>query len=150
MQEIIRVTKEFNFEMAHALHNYDGACKNIHGHTYRLFVSLIGTTIDEEKNSKFGMAIDFGDLKRIVNEIIVQKFDHALLLSKTSAQEIQENPSAMFDKCIVVDYQPTCENIIIDFSKRLKNAFPPNVKLYSLKLYETITSFSEWYAKDNQ
>ena len=61
----VRVTKEFTFEMAHALWNYDGACKNIHGHSYHLFISIIGEPLQDEDNPKFGMVIDFKDLKLI-------------------------------------------------------------------------------------
>ena len=66
MASIIRVTKEFSFEMAHALWNYDGPCRNVHGHSYRLFVTLYGKPLEEQDNPKNGMVIDFSDLKRIV------------------------------------------------------------------------------------
>ncbi len=69
MTSIIRVTKEFPFEMAHALWNYDGPCRNVHGHSYRLFVTLSGKPpIDVEGNPKNGMVIDFSDLKSIVKK----------------------------------------------------------------------------------
>lgn len=74
----IRVTKEFTFEMAHALWNYDGPCKNVHGHSYRLFVTLSGSPVDDASDPKNGMVIDFSDLKRIVSEEIVRIFDHAV------------------------------------------------------------------------
>jgi len=63
MSPLIRVTKEFSFEMAHVLWNYDGPCKNVHGHSYRLFVTLSGFPVDNQENPKNGMVIDFGDLK---------------------------------------------------------------------------------------
>ena len=64
----IRVTKFYDFEMAHALWNYDGLCKNIHGHSYKLFVTVIGEPINNENDNKNGMVIDFSDLKKIVKE----------------------------------------------------------------------------------
>ena len=55
----IRITKKFTFEAAHALYGYDGKCKNIHGHSYKLFVTIIGNPIKDSNNVKFGMIIDF-------------------------------------------------------------------------------------------
>ena len=67
----IRITKHFDFETAHALYGYDGKCKNIHGHSYHLHVTVIGIPIDDDQDPKNGMVMDFGDLKVIVkNEII--------------------------------------------------------------------------------
>ena len=62
----IRVTKSFTFEMAHALWNYDGPCRNIHGHSYELLVTISGHPITDENSPKLGMVMDFGDLKKIV------------------------------------------------------------------------------------
>ena len=76
----IRITKEFVFDMAHALSNYDGKCKNIHGHTYKLFVTLIGIPCEDCSSPKNGMVLDFGDLKNIVKIPIVDVFDHALVV----------------------------------------------------------------------
>ena len=72
--EDIRLTKEFSFEMAHALVGYDGACREIHGHSYRLFVTVEGAPSTAEGDPKLGMAVDFGDLKRAVNKTVVVKF----------------------------------------------------------------------------
>ena len=67
----IRLTKEFSFESAHALEGYDGKCRHIHGHSYRLYVTIIGEPISDSVNPKYGMVMDFGDLKNIVNEEII-------------------------------------------------------------------------------
>ena len=64
---MIRLTKEFSFEMAHALAGYDGPCREIHGHSYKLFVTVRGIPEQNPNSPKFGMVMDFGDLKRIVN-----------------------------------------------------------------------------------
>jgi len=76
----IRITKEFKFEMAHALPGYDGLCKNIHGHSYEMLVTVAGQPISDVNNPKYGMVMDFGDLKKIVRKIIVEVFDHSLVL----------------------------------------------------------------------
>ncbi len=80
----IRITKHFDFETAHALYGYDGKCKNIHGHSYQLFVTVIGTPIDDANHVKNGMVMDFGDLKKIVKSEIVDSFDHGIVLNANS------------------------------------------------------------------
>ena len=78
----IRVTKEFNFEIAHALWNYDGPCANIHGHSYRMFVTVIGEPISVSENPKNGMVIDFGDLKKLLNKKLLFLWIMQLYLTK--------------------------------------------------------------------
>jgi len=149
MNQRVRVTKEFDFEMAHALWEYDGLCKNVHGHSYKLFVTVIGIPIANEKDIKKGMVIDFGDLKRIVKPLIVDKFDHSVVLNKKAPSDYLHNLSPMFDRMHLLDYQPTCENMVVDFAIQIKERLPENVELFSIKLYETATSFAEWHASDN-
>jgi len=146
---VIRITKQFNFEMAHALHNYDGLCKNIHGHSYKLFVTVIGTPLKDDNALKNGMVIDFTELKKVVSETIVNIFDHSLMLSKNSFNNNIEILKKQFPKIIIVDYQPTSENMLIDFSEKIRKVLPQNNKLFSLKLSETATSDAEWYSDDN-
>lgn len=150
MASVIRVTKEFTFEMAHALWNYDGPCRNVHGHSYRLFVTLSGTPVGETGNPKNGMVIDFTDLKGIVKKEIVNLFDHSVVVSRRFDKEKMEMFTKMFGNTVLVDYQPTCENLVSDFADRISRQLPPGVKLHSLKLYETARSYAEWYASDNQ
>ena len=116
---VIRLTKEFSFEAAHALDGYDGPCREIHGHSYRLFVTVKGCPAAGEGDPKCGMVMDFGVLKRIVN-------------------------------IVTVDYQPTCENMLGDFARRISRRLPEGVELHSLRLHETATSFAEWFAEDNR
>jgi 6-pyruvoyltetrahydropterin/6-carboxytetrahydropterin synthase len=149
MASIIRVTKEFSFEMAHALWNYDGPCRNVHGHSYRLFVTLAGTPLDNEGNPKNGMVIDFSDLKKIVRKEIVDVFDHSVVVSKKFDKEKMHMFAGLFGNTVIVDYQPTCENLVSDFASKISVQLPQGIKLHSLKLYETATSYAEWYAADN-
>jgi len=150
MSLVIRVTKEFSFEMAHALRNYDGPCKNIHGHSYKLFVTLSGIPANDRDNPRIGMVIDFSDLKDIVKSQIINVFDHSVTISGEYEKEKLDLFRRMFENIIVVDYQPTCENLVADFAARIKQNLPENVKLHNLKLYETATSFAEWFASDNE
>ena len=145
----IRVTKQFNFEAAHALWNYDGKCKHIHGHTYKLFVTVFGVPIKDKDNPKKGMVIDFGILKKMINNTIIKKFDHSLIISKYAPYKDMINKNEMFEKIIRTEYQPTCENMVYHFSKLIKTKLPKEVELFSVKLYETETSFAEYYMEDN-
>lgn len=146
----IRVTKEFSFEMAHALLNYDGPCRNIHGHSYRLYVTISGVPSTIPEDPKRGMVIDFNDLKNIVKNVIIDKFDHSITVSGEYDKDKIAAFREMFGNTVVVDYQPTCENLVTDFAERIKSHLPAGLNLYSLKLYETATSYAEWYASDNE
>lgn len=146
----IRITKQFSFETGHALYGYDGKCKNVHGHSYKLSVTVIGTPIDDKNNVKYGMVIDFGDLKKIVKEQIVDVFDHATVFNKNTPHiELANELEHRGHHVILVDYQPTSENMVIDFSNKIKHLLPENIKLHSLRLQETDSSFAEWFASDN-
>jgi 6-pyruvoyltetrahydropterin/6-carboxytetrahydropterin synthase len=146
----IRITKQFSFETGHALYGYDGKCKNVHGHSYKLSVTVIGKPITDSNNVKYGMVIDFTDLKKIVREEIVDVFDHATVFNKNTphielAKELKERDHHV----ILVDYQPTSENMVIDFASKIQNRLSENIKLHSLRLQETESSFAEWFACDN-
>lgn len=146
----IRITKQFSFETGHALYGYDGKCKNIHGHSYKLSVTVIGTPIDNREHVKFGMVIDFTDLKKIVKEEIVDLFDHATVLNETTPhKQLADELINRGHHVILVDYQPTSENMVVDFANKIKNRLPISINLFSLKLQETETSFAEWFAGDN-
>jgi len=145
----IRITKHFDFESAHALYGYDGKCKNIHGHSYHLHVTVIGIPIDEMDNCKNGMVLDFGDLKKIVKTEIVDVFDHGVVLNQNSPHlALAKTIDNYSHKVILVPYQPTSENMLFDFAERIKSQLPQNVSLHSLKLYETANSYAEWFATD--
>ena len=146
----IRLTKEFTFEAAHSLEGYDGACREIHGHSYRLFVTIKGEPSRDSYDPKQGMVMDFGLLKSIVNEQIISRLDHAFIMRHSQqGEELCDVLSPYYHNIVLVDYQPTCENMLADFAERLLESLPDDVELYSLRLHETATSFAEWFAEDN-
>ena len=146
----IRITKQFSFETGHALYGYDGKCKNVHGHSYKLFVTVIGSPNTDPNNVKYGMVIDFTDLKKIVKEEIVEKFDHATVFNQNTPHiELAKELKDRGHHVILVDYQPTSENMVIDFVGKIQSRLPENIELFSLRLQETDSSFAEWYASDN-
>ncbi len=143
----IRITKEFRFEGAHSLKGYDGKCRHIHGHSYKLEVTVKGEPITDKNSPKYGMVIDFSDLKTIVNENIISKFDHALIVSEDS--ELVTELTKAYGNIIVTDFRPTSENLVAYFAMLIRGELPENIELHSLRLWETASSYAEWFSDDN-
>ena len=147
----IRLTKEFSFEMAHTLAGYDGPCREIHGHSYKLFVTVKGEPVADAAEPQYGMVMDFGELKRIVVRLIVDRYDHALVMRATADNgELIRTLRGNYAKIEVVDYQPTCENMVARFAAAIEKELPAGVELFSIRLHETATSFAEWFRSDNR
>ena len=144
---MIRITKAFKFEMAHALHGYDGLCKNIHGHSYRLWVTISGEIKNEKGHKKDGMVLDFDFIKKIIKQAIIEKYDHSLVLNANSPHA--EIDLSAFEKVFYLPFQPTSENLVNDFAKLIKSNLPENVELLKVVLSETATSFAEWNLEEN-
>lgn len=144
---IIRITKEFQFEMAHALVGYDGPCKNIHGHSYKLKVTVKGEVKEGTADSDEGMVVDFGIIKDIVNDLIIHPFDHSLVLNEK--MEVEESQFKFMNKLIILPFQPTCEKLLVHYADLIRPQLPSNIKLYSLFLRETPNSYAEWFSDDN-
>jgi 6-pyruvoyltetrahydropterin/6-carboxytetrahydropterin synthase len=145
----IRVTKEFTFEMAHALYGYSGACKNIHGHSYKLSVTIAGAVLNDPDSPANGMVLDFGLLKEIVQPFILH-FDHATILNRNSPHKELAEGNLLFQKLVLADYQPTCENLLLHLAGEIRQKLPEHIRLHHLTLQETPTSYAEWFAEDNR
>ena len=142
----IRLTKEFRFEGAHALTGYDGTCRHIHGHSYRLLVTIVGRPDNDSGSPKDGMIIDFSLLKKIVTDNIIEPFDHALILRDDAV--LAKELCTQYQNVHILPFQPTCEQLCIHFAALLSSAIPEPAKLFSIRLYETSSSFVEWFADD--
>jgi len=146
---VIRLTKIFTFETAHALWGYDGKCKNIHGHSYKLYVTVKGIPSNDVHNVKNGMVMDFGDLKSIIKRLIIDPLDHAIILNAlTEHKKLGEQLIKEGHKVIFTNYQPTCENMLMDFAEKIQSELPAAIILAKLTLYETETSYGEWIRED--
>jgi len=141
---IIKITKQFSFEMAHALRNYDGLCRNIHGHSYKMDITLAGQPLQDDNSPKNGMVMDFGDLKKLVNEEVISLLDHALVLNAKTDTQLIEMLKQNFEKIVVVEFQPTTENLLNFIAGKLKQRLPETVKLCRVRLRETDTSYADW------
>jgi 6-pyruvoyltetrahydropterin/6-carboxytetrahydropterin synthase len=140
----IRITKEFTFEMGHALSDHDGKCRNIHGHSYSLSVTIKGKP-NALPGPQSGLVMDFAELKEIVNKAVIEPFDHALVLSDSDKRgELLVSTT----KLIITAYQPSCENLLVDFVSRLEKHFLGEIRLQTIILRETATSYAMWSAGD--
>ncbi|MEI8007326.1 MAG: 6-carboxytetrahydropterin synthase [Bacteroidota bacterium] len=148
--QMIRITKEFRFEAAHALKGYDGPCRNVHGHSYELAVTVTGAPLSDKASCKYGMVMDFGDLKCMIKTNIIDSFDHALILHSSMKDEGAVPEGEPFTNVVYVDYQPTSENILIDFASRINGLLPAGITLHHLVLRETSSSYAEWHASDQE
>jgi len=129
--------------MAHAIHGYFGACKNIHGHSYELHVTLCTSENTDQYIPAPGFIVDFKDIKKIVHNSIVQQLDHKLVLSTAY---LKEYPNFIEQENLVEwQMEPSAENILLYSVSILKDNLPFNTKLVHLKLHETLDSFAEWY-----
>ncbi len=147
-QTPIRLTKIFTFEMAHALPGYVGECKNLHGHSYCLELTVRGFPLRQPGHPNDGMVIDFKDLKKVVKSNVIDRFDHALVLPESMPKKVIQLLQEQFDKVHVVPFQPTCELLLLHFVESIREKLPEGVELWQAKLHETATSFAEWFKED--
>ncbi|MDD2290167.1 MAG: 6-carboxytetrahydropterin synthase [Bacteroidales bacterium] len=138
----LHITREFRFEGAHALTHYDGKCRHIHGHSYRLMVTVKGEPSLVPGDPKSGMIMDFNDLKKIVTRYIIEPLDHSLMLRQDAplSRELAQH----YDNVIIFDFQPTCEQLVLHIARILEPVITPPNRLHRVRLYETPTSFAEW------
>ncbi len=141
---MIRLTKVFHFETAHAIYGYEGQCKNIHGHSYELHVTVSGETPTSEFLPAPGFLLDFKDIKKAGKEV-VKLLDHKIVLSQDFVAvhpEISTHENLEIWPC-----EPTAENILLYVKRIFDKNLPSTVKPVQLKLYETKDSYAEWVAE---
>ncbi len=143
---MLQITKIVRFEMAHAIHGYAGGCKNIHGHSYILHVTVTAPQQKEGYVKAPGYLLDFKDLKRIITAEVVKPFDHMLVLSKAFIEENEAIKNQ--DNLFVFDAEPTAENLLVYIQQALQLKMPDKIKLNQLKLYETSDSYAVWTNDD--
>lgn len=143
MSHEVTVCKIFSFDAAHQLVGHKGKCANVHGHTYRLEVVLKGRPVTGEGRSDEGFVADFGDIKALVKERVVDKLDHAFLAR--GDEPVLETLKATGSKVAVLSFRTTAENLAGYIAYTLKSSGLP---VYSVKLWETPTAWAEVLAGD--
>ncbi|HSJ67192.1 MAG TPA: 6-carboxytetrahydropterin synthase QueD [Anditalea sp.] len=134
---MLSITKIFHFESAHRISDYDGACQQLHGHSYKLEVSISGNEI-----GRGDMLLDFKFLKSLVNSLVIETWDHALLLKDNGAN--RKDFSGLTDKICWMKTEPTAERMVLWIADKLSSNLPNELILSRLKLYETESSYAEW------
>jgi len=136
----MNVTKKFTFDAAHRLSGYVGKCKNLHGHTYLLEVTLTGEI------NHMGFIVDFGDLKTVVSKMLDTYFDHKTILRLEDDMNLAIQKILPPESVYMVSYNPTAENMVLDIWEKLYEAFlsvETTAKIKKIRLYETPTSYAE-------
>lgn len=149
MNRKVRITKKFTLELAHALENHEGHCQNIHGHSYKLYVTLAGIPKQNENAGDNGMVMDFDELTKIVNTQIIEKYDHTLLLHENSPLKNNTAFIKNFPNTHFLAYTPTCENLIIQWAALIKSQLAGDIELINITLYETEKCSASYYEADN-
>lgn len=149
---MFHATKEFTFDCAHMLSGHNGACKNLHGHTYKLLVTVSSEEVQWMEVSSDGMVMDFKDLKEIVSQEIISKYDHAFVTDITtryaaerSIVEVLKNAGL---KVVEFPTRPTAENMSKIFFELINNRLNSDHQGYAealckctqVEVYETPTS----------
>ncbi|MBN1116028.1 MAG: 6-carboxytetrahydropterin synthase [Bacteroidales bacterium] len=150
MNTKISISKEFTWSMAHMLADHKGKCKNIHGHTYKMLVELERNdtgVINNKGNTEHGMVKEFDDVKKIVNDLVVDKLDHAFLYWIDSTDELEHDVASLLKKhnrkLVNINYRPTAENLASDFFEKINKELKPlDITLKELILWESPTSFA--------
>lgn len=147
----VLVTKEVTFDCAHMLTGHEALCKNLHGHTYKVQVSVIGPQIDDGPSSC--MVIDFKHLKEAIQEVIISQFDHAVIFSALEFRGPAENELYAWAvnngmRYVVMPSRTTAENMAVYFKQDIFNYLVEELELQNVtdvivRVYETPTSYAE-------
>lgn len=128
-----QLTTHASFDSAHFLSGYEGKCRNLHGHRWKLEVTVSSENLVREGQIR-GMIVDFGELKKDVKNL-ADEFDHCLIIEKgTLKEKTMEALTEEEFKIIQVDFRPTAENFAQYFYERMQKA---GYKVSLVKVYET-------------
>lgn len=140
-QAAISITRRLEFDSGHRIPNHDGQCRHLHGHRYAIEVTLTGEVADHPGKADDGMVLDFGDIKLLTNQYIVEPWDHAFLVAKEDVGLVNFLNSIPNHKTVVMEHVPTVENLanaaFIVLEPVFSEAFGGRLQLSSLRLYET-------------
>jgi 6-pyruvoyltetrahydropterin/6-carboxytetrahydropterin synthase len=137
----ISITRRLEFDSGHRIPNHDGQCRHLHGHRYAIEVTLTGEVADHPGKADDGMVLDFGDIKRLTNQYVVDLWDHAFLVAKEDESLVAFLASLPNHKTVIMEHVPTVENLANAAFAILQpvftKAFGGRLELSSIRLYET-------------
>ncbi len=143
---MITITRKFEFDAGHRIPNHKSLCRNLHGHRYVLEVTMQGNIIDNQTASDFGMIIDFGEIKNLIKENLIDKWDHAFLVYEQDTMVLHLLQGIPDHKTVILKQVPTAENLVnIAFNAidTLLKQHVPNVQITHAKLFETPNCWAE-------
>jgi len=133
---LMKIAKEFTWEMGHRLPFHEGKCKNLHGHSYKCLIELTG---EPDKN---GIVLDYYDLKKIV-EPILDEMDHSFIVWKDD-KELINSLEKLNSRMVIIDFQTTAENIFVYLLNRIKSSnLPANINAIKVRVLETENTYAE-------
>ena len=137
----ISITRRLEFDSGHRIPNHDGQCRHLHGHRYAIEVTLTGEVANHPGKADDGMVLDFGDIKRLTNQYVVQLWDHAFLVAKEDEKLVAFLASMPNHKTVIMEHVPTVENLATTAFSILQpvfnKAFGGRLELSAVRLYET-------------
>ena len=140
-QHAISITRRLEFDSGHRIPNHDGQCRHLHGHRYAIEVTLTGEVADHPGKADDGMVLDFGDIKKLTNQYVVDLWDHAFLVAKEDEGLVAFLATLPNHKTVIMEHVPTVENLANAAYAILKpvfsKAFGGRLELTSIRLYET-------------
>lgn len=147
----IDITRRLEFDAGHRIPHHGGQCKHLHGHRYVIEVTLRGAVQEKHGDADEGMVLDFGDIKKITNEHIVDRWDHAFIVAKDDLVLVNFLNAIPGHKTVVIDLIPTVENLAKIAFETLEPLFQKNysgrLSLHRVRLYETPNCWADAYGK---
>lgn len=135
------ITRKLEFDAGHRISTHNSQCRHLHGHRYRIEITLSGDIIADERNALQGMVMDFSEVKSIAKSVLVDRWDHAFLVYSGDTKVLHFLQSIEGHKTVVLDVQPTAENLAEIAFATLNNAYQDNygnhLQLERVRLYET-------------
>jgi len=142
----MRITKIIQWDMGHRILNHRSVCKGLHGHRYKAEITVSGDLVNSSTESEFGMVMDFADIKKIAKQEIHEKLDHGFMVWDKDSELIQFFNNSEGHKMVKVPFTSTAENvakfIYKNISEKLTDKYGTGLKLSSVKLWETPTSYA--------
>jgi len=150
MNKKTEITRRLEFDAGHRIPHHGGHCKHIHGHRYVIEVTVLGDVLNHQGHGDDGMVLDFGDIKKITNELIVEQWDHGFLVAKEDEMVVNFLATIPGHKTIVLDCIPTVENLAQTAFKILepvfKERFYGRLNLSRVRIYETPNCWADVHA----
>ena len=142
----MKIVKIIEWDMGHRVLHHRSVCRGLHGHRYKVEICVSGDLVSKSGASEEGMVIDFSDIKKISNQFIQEKLDHAFMVWKKDEDLISFFKQSKGHKPVIVPFTPTAENIAAYIFNKLQDKFldvyKTGLHLHSVKLWETPTSYA--------